>query len=178
MHKAPSQAMAVTAYIGLGSNLPGDLPSPRARLVRALAELARLPQTQLLGQSPFYQSRAHGPEQPDYVNAVAALATRLSPLDLLDQLQALETSHQRQRLLHWGPRTLDLDLLLYGDQVLDLPRLKVPHPFMTQCNFVLYPLATLVPDLVLPCGTSLASLCLACPPDGLTHLPDVSLPDV
>lgn len=160
----------VRAYVGLGSNLAGDLASPRAHLQLALTELAQLPNTQLLAQSPLYGSKAVGPVQPDYVNAVACVETRLSPLALLDALQALEQTHQRVRLEHWGPRTLDLDLLLYGDQQIDLPRLKVPHPYLSQRNFVLYPLAAIAPDLVLPCGTSLTRLCELCPRGDLVPL--------
>lgn len=153
----------VKAYIGLGSNLSGELVSPRAQVELALQELAKLPDSRLLAQSPLFSSKAVGPVQPDYVNAVACIETRLAPLALLDQLQALEQAHRRVRLEHWGPRTLDLDLLLYGDQQIDLPRLKVPHPYLTQRNFVLYPLAAIAPDLVLPCGTSLTRLCELCP---------------
>lgn len=153
----------VKAYIGLGSNLSGELVSPRAQVELALQELAQLPDSRLLAQSPLFSSKAVGPVQPDYVNAVACIETRLAPLALLDQLQALEQAHRRVRLEHWGPRTLDLDLLLYGDQQIDLPRLKVPHPYLTQRNFVLYPLAAIAPDLVLPCGTSLTRLCELCP---------------
>jgi 2-amino-4-hydroxy-6-hydroxymethyldihydropteridine diphosphokinase len=152
---------SVNAYIGLGSNLAGTLSSPVAQLKQALRELADLPHSHLSAVSPFYRSVAVGPEQPDYVNAVVSL---------LDHLQALELAHQRVRLQHWGPRTLDLDLLLYGDHVIDLPRLQVPHPYLKHRNFVLHPLAAIAPDLVLPCGTALASLTRNCPLDGLTQL--------
>jgi|SRR5690554_688992 len=155
---------AVDAYIGLGSNLE----NPRAQVEQAFAELAELAHTQLAASSPLYQSVAVGPgDQPNYVNAVAHLKTRLEPLALLDQLQALEHKHQRVRIERWGPRTLDLDLLLYGDAVIDLPRLQVPHPYLSRRSFVLYPLADIAPDLVLPCGTSIASLIEQIPPDGL-----------
>jgi 2-amino-4-hydroxy-6-hydroxymethyldihydropteridine diphosphokinase len=160
----------VDAYIGLGSNLAGTLASPQAHINLALRELAQLPDCRLLDSSPLYRSRAVGPEQPDYVNAVARLETTLPPLALLDQLQALEQAHQRVRLQHWGPRTLDLDILLYGTQTIDSPRLQVPHPYLPQRNFVLYPLAAIAPDLVLPCGTSLASLIQDCPIEGLAPL--------
>lgn len=160
----------VSAYIGLGSNLAGDLANPLAQIKLALRELANLPQSKLIASSPRYRSLAVGPQQPDYINAVACIQTSLSPLALLDQLQALEQQHARVRLEHWGPRTLDLDLLLYANDVIDLPRLQVPHPYLRQRNFVLYPLAAITPDLVLPCGTALASLLHHCPPDGLTRL--------
>ena len=156
---------AVNAYIGLGSNLD----NPRAQVEQAFAELADLPHTQLIATSPLYQSIAVGPgDQPDYINAVAHITTTLEPLALLDQLQALEHRHQRVRIEHWGPRTLDLDLLLYADAVIDLPRLQVPHPYLSQRNFVVYPLAAIAPGLVLPCGTSIASLVEQIPPDGLS----------
>lgn len=155
---------AVTVFIGLGSNLD----NPRAQIEQALIELAQLPHTRLTGQSPLYQSTAVGPgEQPDYINAVVRVTTHLAPLDLLDQLQALEQAHQRVRLEHWGPRTLDLDLLLYNGQVIDQPRLQVPHPYLTQRNFVLYPLAAIEPQLVLPCGTRITTLLEHIPADGL-----------
>ncbi len=155
---------AITAFIGLGSNLDG----PRHHVEQALTELAQLPGTRLTGHSPLYQSTAVGPgEQPDYINAVARIMTSLQPLALLDQLQALEQAHQRVRLERWGPRTLDLDLLLYDSQVINHPRLQVPHPYLTQRNFVLYPLAAIDPQLVLPCGTRLAALLAQTPADGL-----------
>lgn len=163
----------VSAYIGLGSNLAGSLGSPLVQLQQAVQALAALPDTSLKTVSPAYRSIAVGPEQPDYTNAVACLQTSLAPLALLDQLQAIEQAHERVRVQHWGPRTLDLDLLLYGDQTIDLPRLQVPHPYLTRRNFVLYPLAAINPDLVLPCGTALATLLQDCPPDGLLHLAEL-----
>lgn len=143
------------AYIGLGSNLE----SPRNQINRALVELEHLPLSHLVAHSHLYASRPVGPQdQPDFVNAVAALNTRLSPLALLDQLQALEQRHGRQRKRHWGPRTLDLDLLLYDNARIELPRLRVPHPQMSTRGFVLIPLAELAPTLRLPDGRDIASL--------------------
>lgn len=159
-------AYSATAFIGLGSNLA----SPRAQVEQALAELAQLPETCLVASSPLYQSTAVGPEQPDYINAVACINTNLAPLYLLDQLQALEQAHQRVRIEHWGPRTLDLDLLLYGDKIIDHPRLQVPHPYLKQRNFVLYPLAAIAGGLVLPCGTSLVALLKETPAQGLIQI--------
>lgn len=155
------------AYIGLGSNLE----EPLAQVTSAFDELAELPQTTLITRSAIYTSHAVGPEQPDYINAVALLDTQLGPLELLDALQAIEKIHQRVRIQHWGPRTLDLDLLLYSDQTIDEERLKVPHPYLTQRSFVLYPLADITPNLHLPDGTSLADLLSHCPADGLMRLP-------
>ena len=156
--------LAITAYIGLGSNLD----NPRAHIERALTELNQLPLTTLQSQSPLYQSAAVGPgDQPDYINAVAELSTQLAPLELLDQLQRIELEHNRVRLEHWGPRTLDLDVLLYGNEVIYHPRLQAPHAFLTQRNFVVYPLAATAPNLVLPCGTPIALIQQNIPPDDL-----------
>jgi len=155
------------AYIGLGSNLE----DPLAQITHAFDELAEIAQTALLERSAIYSSQAIGPEQPDYINAVALLDTHLEPLALLTALQAIEQAHQRLRIQHWGPRTLDLDLLLYGDQSINLERLTVPHPYLTQRSFVLYPLSDITPNLHLPDGTPLAELLSRCPADGLARLP-------
>ena len=155
------------AYIGLGSNLE----NPRAQVEQAFADLAALPDCELLARSPLYSSTAVGPgEQPDYVNAAALLQTDLTPLALLDALQAIEQGHRRVRIEHWGPRTLDLDILLLDQQTIDSERLKVPHPYLTQRNFVLYPLADIAPALHLPDGSSLQELIALCPRDGLARL--------
>lgn len=136
------------AWIALGANL-GD---GAATLDAALRDLDRASGTRLVAQSRFYRSPAVGPgPQPDYVNAVARLETTLAPHALLDELLAIEVRHGRVRDgTRWGPRTLDLDLLLYGDLVMDDERLAVPHPEMTRRNFVLAPLLELDPDLVIP----------------------------
>jgi len=142
-------------YIGLGSNLD----TPREQVSRALTELAELSDCRNLTHSSLYRSDPVGPPgQPDYINAVACLETLLSPLQLLDALQAIEQTHQRVRIQHWGPRTLDLDLLLYGDQVIQNERLTVPHAFMLVRNFVLYPLAEIDPNLSFPDGKQLSKL--------------------
>lgn len=134
-------------WIGLGSNL--DTPTRHVRT--ALCELEELPVTRLVDASSLYAGRPVGPQdQPDFINAVAALETRLSPLALLDQLQALEQRHRRVRERHWGPRTLDLDLLFYNDLALASPRLVLPHPQLLSRAFVVVPLAEITPDLVLP----------------------------
>lgn len=158
--------MSTRVAIGLGSNLD----NPVAQIEQALRELDQLPQTQLLASSPLYGSKAVGPTQPDYVNACACLQTQLAPLTLLDALQALEQAHKRVRKAHWGPRTLDLDLLLYGNQSIDLPRLTVPHPYLCERNFVLYPLADIWPDATLPDGRTLDSLLAGCTMEGLWPL--------
>ncbi|MCE5365168.1 2-amino-4-hydroxy-6-hydroxymethyldihydropteridine diphosphokinase [Pseudomonas anguilliseptica] len=155
-------------YIGLGSNLA----TPLEQLRSALAALAALPQTQLVAQSSFYASDPLGPaDQPRYVNAVAALDTELSPLALLDALQTIELEQGRTRKAErWGPRTLDLDILLFGERQLDEPRLTVPHYHMHARAFVLYPLAEIAPDLKLPDGRALTELLDACPFVGLERL--------
>jgi 2-amino-4-hydroxy-6-hydroxymethyldihydropteridine diphosphokinase len=154
-------------YIGMGSNLA----APAAQLRNAVAALGRLPQSELVGVSAFYQSDSLLPGQPRYTNAVAALDTALAPLELLDALQAIENEQGRERLERWGPRTLDLDIVLFGDRLIDEPRLKVPHYHMQERAFVLYPLAELAPaDLRLADGRSLCELLAACPFVGLERL--------
>lgn len=157
-------------YIGLGSNLQ----APRQQLRSALDALAQLPASQLHAASSFYTSEPLGPpDQPRYVNAVAALDTELEPLVLLDALQAIERGQGRVRKAErWGPRTLDLDILLFGQQIIQLPRLQVPHYHMQARAFVLYPLRELDPRLRLPDGKTIAELCDACPADGLQRLED------
>ncbi|KOY00383.1 2-amino-4-hydroxy-6-hydroxymethyldihydropteridine diphosphokinase [Pseudomonas nunensis] len=158
-------------YIGMGSNLA----DPAEQLRSAVEALARLPQTELVGVSGFYQSDSLLPGQPRYTNAVAALDSRLAPLDLLDALQAIENGQGRERLERWGPRTLDLDIVLFGDRLIDEPRLKVPHYHMQERAFVLYPLAELAPtDLRLADGRTLAKLLAACPFVGLERIPQAS----
>jgi 2-amino-4-hydroxy-6-hydroxymethyldihydropteridine diphosphokinase len=138
----------VRAWVGIGANLE----DPRRQVETALGELAALPSTRLVTASSRYRTPPMGPpDQPDYVNAVAELETALAPLALLDELQRIESAHLRQRgAERWGPRTLDLDLLLYGDARLDLPRLTVPHPGIADRAFVLVPLAEIAPDLSIP----------------------------
>ena len=155
-------------YIGMGSNLA----APAQQLRSAVEALARLPGTTVAGVSAFYQSDSLLPGQPRYTNAVAALDSNLAPLALLDALQAIENDQGRERLERWGPRTLDLDILLFGDRLIDEPRLKVPHYQMHLRAFVLYPLAELAPvALQLPNGHTLSELLAACPFVGLERLP-------
>ncbi len=157
----------VTAYIGLGSNMK----NPVEQVKTALRELASLPQTCLLLQSSLYQSPPMGlANQPDYINAVAELETSLAADDLLSELQELELLHQRVRKERWGPRTLDLDLLLYGDQAIDSENLVVPHPGLAERVFVLQPLFEIAPALVLPTKQVLADLLIACPEVSLQRL--------
>lgn len=146
----------VKAFIGLGSNLD----EPRAQIEIALQELAQLPHTHFVRASSRYLTAPMGPaDQPYYINAVAELETELTPVALLDQLQAIESAHQRVRGVNqWGPRTLDLDLLLYGDETIGTERLTVPHPGVAERNFVLIPLVEISPELTLPDGRAIAEL--------------------
>ena len=135
------------AYIGLGANL-GDAA---ATVTAAMQALGRLPQTSLVARSSLYRSAPHQASGPDYINAVAELRTGLAPLVLLHHLQAIEGQHGRARPYHHAPRTLDLDLLLYGDVLLNTPQLSLPHPRLHLRAFVLRPLAELSPQLMVPC---------------------------
>ena len=165
--------MTVDAYIGLGSNLE----QPAAQLARAVSELAGLPKSTLVAQSPFYASRPVGPQdQPDFVNGAVHLRTDLSAHELLDCLQAIEQAHGRERVRHWGPRTLDLDLLLFGQTTLNDARLTVPHAELANRDFVLQPLLDLAPELALPDGTSVAELRRHCPDNQLRKLPAQARP--
>ena len=165
--------MMERVYIGLGSNLA----EPRQQLHSALQAIAALPHSQLLGVSSFYLSDPLGPaDQPRYLNAVAELDCALEPLQLLDALQAIELDQGRVRKAErWGPRTLDLDILLFGERLLDEPRLRVPHYHLHARPFVLYPLAEIAPNLRLADGRSLSDLLAACPFAGLERLPAASL---
>lgn len=155
------------AYIGLGSNLE----NPRQQLSNALRALTQLPDTTVAATSALYQSAPVGPQnQPDYLNAVVALDTELEALVLLEHLQAIETHQGRVRKEHWGARTVDLDILLFGNEVISSARLTVPHPYLKERSFVLYPLADINPNLQLPDGQLLQDLVKLCPPTGLTRL--------
>ncbi|MET0380200.1 MAG: 2-amino-4-hydroxy-6-hydroxymethyldihydropteridine diphosphokinase [Spongiibacteraceae bacterium] len=156
------------SFVALGSNLE----EPLAQLRQAFLHLQRLPLTELLRCSPLYQNPAIGPgAQPDYLNAVVELFTELSPHELLAELQLIETRQGRRREQHWGARTLDLDLLLYGDNNIDTADLQVPHRRMLQRNFVLYPLYDIAPDLLLPDGSPLRRHLDSCSSAGLIQTP-------
>jgi 2-amino-4-hydroxy-6-hydroxymethyldihydropteridine diphosphokinase len=135
------------AYVGLGANL-GE---PRQQLEDALVAMGGLPHTRVAARSSFYRSAPVGyAAQPDFVNAVAALDTALAPGVLLEGLQGIERRHGRERSFRDAPRTLDLDLLLYGDEQIARPGLTVPHPRMHKRAFVLRPLAEIAPDARVP----------------------------
>lgn len=158
-----------TAWIGLGSNL-GD---SAAILRQAVRDIDGHQSCRIEVVSSCYRSRALGPgRQPDYLNAVLRLRTMLGARQLLALLHEIETAHGRQREQHWGPRTLDLDLLLFDTQTIDEPGLRVPHPRMEERNFVVCPLAELDPQLALPSGLRASRLCRNLGTDGLERLAD------
>ena len=149
------------AFVGIGSNLE----DPRAHVLRALDELAELPGTRVTARSSLYRTAPIGhAAQPDFINAVAAVDTQLSPDALLRELQAIESRHRRKRSFPNAPRTLDLDLLLYGDARIDEPGLSVPHPRMHERAFVLQPLLEIAPQIEIP-QRGAASRCLAASAD-------------
>lgn len=136
------------AYVGLGSNLA----DPRAQIERALHNLARVPQSRLLQRSRLYRSEPWGvPDQPEFVNAAAAIETGLSPRELMLAMLAIEREAGRDRSgARWGPRILDLDLLLYDGLTVAGPELRIPHPHLHERAFVLLPLAEIAPHLEVP----------------------------
>lgn len=167
----PALATPVTAYVGLGSNLD----DPVAQVCAGLRALAGLPMTRLSGASTLYANPPMGPQdQPDFVNAVARLSTRLDPLLLMDALLGIENRRGRRRGRRWGERRLDLDLLLWDRAQLSLPRLQLPHPGLHERAFVLYPLAELAPGLDVPGRGSLAVLCRQVDTGGLRAVMDPS----
>ncbi|MFT7405766.1 2-amino-4-hydroxy-6-hydroxymethyldihydropteridine diphosphokinase [Zhongshania sp.] len=136
----------IRSYIALGSNLS----LPKQQVLRAIKTIAATPGCELLAQSHLYGSIAVGPgTQENYVNAVIAIDTTLSATSLLNTLQAIEVEHQRERTVQWAARTLDLDLLLYGNANIQTPELTVPHPRMFDRDFVLRPLADIAPKALL-----------------------------
>ncbi len=155
-------------YIGIGSNL--DDPTNQVR--RAFEALTGILASGCVARSPLYRTAPVGapPGQPDYINAVAALDTGLTPVQLLMVLQALELAQGRTRTARWGARTLDLDLLLYDQLTSDDPWLTLPHPRLHQRAFVLYPLYDIAPDLNIPGRGRLSELLANCPPQPITRL--------
>ncbi|MBI5462038.1 MAG: 2-amino-4-hydroxy-6-hydroxymethyldihydropteridine diphosphokinase [Gammaproteobacteria bacterium] len=162
----------VSAFIGLGSNLD----DPRRQVSTALQELDSVTSSRVSAISSLYRSAplmglGVAADQPAYINAVARLETSLSAEALLDALQTIETRHGRVRNgERWGPRSLDLDILLYGDARIDTPRLQVPHPGIAARNFVVYPLAEIAPELQIPEVGALRELSTQCPPTDLEKL--------
>ena len=137
----------VIACIGLGSNLDDPIRQVRS----AISRLDSMEGTRVVARSSLYRSAPFGPvEQPDFVNAAVTVETRLAPRQLLAALQAIESDLGREPAERWGPRRIDLDLLVYGDAVIDEQGLKIPHPGIAERNFVLLPLGEIAPDLFVP----------------------------
>ena len=138
-----------TAFLGLGSNI-GDR---KANLARAVAMLAAHPQIEVVDVSSIHETEPVGyTKQPDFLNAVARVETTLRPRELLDVILAIEAEMGRERTIRWGPRVIDIDILLFDGEQVDEPGLEIPHPRMMERQFVLDPLAEIAPDLVLPNG--------------------------
>lgn len=138
-------------YIGLGSNLAGNAMSPKQHVTTAIASLDEIQSTHIINISSLYKSKPVGPQdQDDYINAVAQIETELEPLALLDKLQAIEHNHERVRKERWGARTLDLDILMYGEDIINNDRLTIPHPEMLNRSFVLVPLHEINPESIIP----------------------------
>ncbi|WP_372761257.1 2-amino-4-hydroxy-6-hydroxymethyldihydropteridine diphosphokinase [Pseudoalteromonas sp.] len=156
-------------YLGLGANLN----SPKAQLDNAVMALKKLPNCEFIAVSHYYASKPMGPQdQPDYINAVACIDTTLAPQQLLDLTQAIELEHGRVRKAErWGPRTLDIDLLLFDEQMINTERLTVPHYGLTEREFVVFPLLELAPELILPSGISLQAIANKLPLNNLQQLP-------
>ena len=143
----PISSPSAAAYIGLGSNLD----DPVRQVCAAVQMLNEIAETRVVARSSLYRSAPFGPvAQPEFVNAVARLETRQAPYDLLQQLQSIERRIGRMPGERWGPRRIDLDLLVYGDELIDEDGLKVPHPGIAERNFVLLPLGEVAPDLIIP----------------------------
>lgn len=155
-------------YVGLGSNLD----DPIYQVEQGLQALDALPTVELLTHSSLYRSAPLGPQnQPDYINAVAMLTTKLSPFSLLEELQSIENKRGRVRSVQrWGPRTLDLDMLLYDNEQSSDSRLTLPHPGLYERAFVLYPLYECAPNLTLPNGQHVNDLMQNCQADNLHRL--------
>ncbi|MCD6055301.1 MAG: folK [Gammaproteobacteria bacterium] len=145
------------AYIGLGSNLN----NPQHQLEQAISHLKALPESSFIKVSSFYQTKPVGfLDQPDFINAVAAIDTTLDPFDLLKELQQIENKQGRMRTQRFGPRTLDLDILLYGNQSIHTDKLIIPHPELLLRQFVIRPLLEIAPAIKLPDGRCVAHLCI------------------
>ena len=158
-------------FIGLGSNLD----DPLSQLKKAIEYLKQYEMLNVINISNFYSSPPMGPQdQPDFINAVVEVATSLSAEQLLDELQKIEYQQGRERKQHWGARTLDLDILLYGSEVINTERLIVPHRGVSERNFVLYPLNDLVEkNFKRPELGKISELLAACPMIGITRLSEV-----
>jgi len=175
-----AEPIYIDVYIGLGSNLEQPVEQIRA----AIAALKQIPDSRYLADSGLYLSKpmllqgAAQDDQPDYYNAVALLQTRLEPLAMLDHLQAIENSQGRVRQSRWAARTIDLDMLMFGQRQMNEARLQLPHPGIAEREFVLYPLQHLVeklhhPDLPVPGHGMLSELIKSCPENELKYVGDI-----
>lgn len=159
---------ATTCYIGLGSNLN----DPYQQIVKAIELIGQLPDTNVIKQSSFYKNPPFGPikDQDDFVNAAIEIETLLPAQKLMAALLDIEQKQGRVRAIKWGPRVLDCDILLYGDEVIDTPTVKAPHPHLAQRASVLVPLYEIAPDLSLPNGESIAMHYEQCNKDVMVKL--------
>ena len=157
----------IKVYIGLGSNLN----DPQSQLKKAIISLEMVPSTTVVRTSSFYKSKPVGPQdQPDYINAVVELDTELSAQVLMDYLQGIENKQGRVRKQKWGPRTLDLDILLFSEEIIQDDRLVIPHVEMHKRGFVLLPLAEISPDCMIPGIGAVSSLLRQINTDDLVKL--------
>lgn len=158
-----------TVYIGLGSNLE----NPIMQIQEAVDRLREVPGVTINKLSSLYRSKPMGPQdQPDFINAVAEIETNLSAIELLQFLKRIEDAQKRVDFgKRWGPRTIDLDILVFGNETIDQSDLQVPHPGLSQREFVVYPLAEIAPYLILPSGEKIIDLKERCPLRGLSVLP-------
>lgn len=156
--------LSAQVFIALGSNLA----NPLQQIQTAYAAFQRDGLLHILKQSQLYVSKPMGNvQQADFINAVFTAKTNLAPFALLQYLQSIEKAQDRVRTTYWGPRTLDLDLLLYADKIIQSEQLILPHPGLMKREFVVYPLLEIAPDLILPTGESIAELARHCPKNGL-----------
>lgn len=158
--------MATNCFIGLGSNL-GDT---EASLIFSLQAMNALPQTSVLRMSPLFRTTPVGPQdQPDFLNGVAEISTQLSAPELLVQLQEIETAAGRTPTRHWGERVLDLDILSYGNEVIDLPQLTIPHRHLSDRAFVLVPWHAIAAAHMLPDGHTIEAMYRTCDKNGIWY---------
>jgi 2-amino-4-hydroxy-6-hydroxymethyldihydropteridine diphosphokinase len=166
-----ARADTATVYIGLGSNLQ----NPKRQISLAIQALAHVPKSRIVADSGLYQSKPLVPAsgaiaQADYINAVVKFETQLDPHELLDHLQQIEQAQGRERKQRWGPRTIDLDILLFDNKRIQDERLTLPHPGISLRSFVLYPLHNIDSTLEIPGHGMLGELMMKCPRDGLCYL--------
>lgn len=162
------RASITTAYIGLGSNLS----EPIHQIQNAIKQIKKIAQSKVVSVSSLYLSKPMGPQdQDDYINAVLALETSLNAIELLDSLQAIENEAGRVRKENrWGARVLDLDIILFGDEIIQTDRLTVPHYGMNEREFVIIPLAEITPTLILPNGHKIQEISQTIPKNSMVRL--------